>query len=181
MIKGFEGKKPSFGDYVYVDEQALVLGDVSMGDHVSVWPMAVVRGDVNSIHVGPRTNIQDNAVLHVTHDGPYTKGGVGLTVGGDVTIGHRVILHACTVGDRCLIGMGAIVMDKAVLEDEVYLAAGTLVPPGKHLQGGYLYRGSPVEQVRPITDEERAMLKYSAEHYVRLKKRHMVDLPRVPY
>ncbi|MDX1497771.1 MAG: gamma carbonic anhydrase family protein, partial [Salinisphaeraceae bacterium] len=109
---------------------------------------------------------------HVTHDGPYTPGGVALNVGEDVTIGHRVILHACDIGDRCLIGMGAIVMDKAVLEDEVFLAAGTLVPPGKQLQGGYLYRGR-AEQVRPLTDDERANLKYSAEHYVRVKNRHM--------
>ena len=172
MIRAFEGVTPTIGTEVFIDETALVLGDVVLGDEVSVWPMSVLRGDVNSIRIGARTNIQDNSVLHVTHDGPYTPGGVALNVGEDVTIGHRVILHACDIGDRCLIGMGAIVMDKAVLEDEVFLAAGTLVPPGKQLQGGYLYRGR-AEQVRPLTDDERANLKYSAEHYVRVKNRHM--------
>lgn len=172
MIRDFEGISPQIGASVFIDETALVLGDVVLGDEVSVWPMTVLRGDVNSIRIGARSNIQDNSVLHVTHDGPYTPGGVALTVGEDVTVGHRVILHACTIGDRCLIGMGAVVMDKAILEDEVFLAAGALVPPGKRLQGGYLYRGSPVEQVRELTDKERANLKYSAEHYVRVKNRH---------
>lgn len=172
MIRDYLDHRPQLGAGTYVDEQALVLGDVIMGEDCSVWPMAVVRGDVNAIRIGARTNVQDNSTLHVTHDGPYSPGGQGLQIGDDVTIGHGVILHACTIGHRCLIGMGAVVMDKAVLEDEVYLAAGTLVPPGKTLQSGYLYRGSPAEQARPITDKERAFLKYSAEHYVRVKKRH---------
>lgn len=176
MIRTFEGITPQLGAGVFIDETALVLGDVVLGDEVSIWPMTVLRGDVNSIRIGARTNIQDNSVLHVTHDGPYTPGGVGLTVGEDVTIGHRVILHACEIGDRCLIGMGAIVMDEAVLDDDVFLAAGTLVPPGKHLEGGYLYRGR-AEQVRPLSDKERANLKYSAEHYVRVKNRHMAVNP----
>lgn len=172
MIRDFEGKRPELGTGAYVDEGALVLGDVVLGADSSVWPMAVVRGDVNTIRIGARTNIQDNSVLHVTHDGPYTKGGVPLIVGDDVTVGHHVVLHACTVGNFCLIGMGAIVMDKVVLEDEVFLAAGTLVPPGKRLRGGYLYRGNPAVEARPLTDAERDNLRYSAQHYVRLKNRH---------
>lgn len=175
MIKTFEGVSPTLGKNCYIDEQSLVSGDVTLGDDVSVWPMAVIRGDVNRIHIGARTNIQDNSVCHVTHDGPYTKGGVALNVGEDVTVGHGVILHACTIGDRCLIGMGAIVMDKATLGDDTFLAAGTLVPPGKTLDGGYLYRGNPAVQARPITDDERDMLRYSAEHYVRLKNRYLAD------
>ncbi len=176
MIRDFEGVTPTIGEGVFIDETALVLGDVVLGDEVSIWPMTVLRGDVNSIRIGARSNIQDNSVLHVTHDGPYTPGGVGLVVGEDVTVGHRVILHACEIGNRCLIGMGAIVMDKAVLEDEVFLAAGTLVAPGKRLEGGYLYRGSPAQKVRPLSDKERANLKYSAEHYVRVKNRHMTEV-----
>jgi carbonic anhydrase/acetyltransferase-like protein (isoleucine patch superfamily) len=173
MIRNFEGKAPQLATGVFVDETALVLGDVTIGEDSSVWPMAVVRGDVNSITIGARSNIQDNSVLHVTHDGPYTPGGVALVVGDDVTVGHNVILHACTVGNRCLIGMGAIVMDKAVLEDEVFLAAGTLVPPGKRLRGGYLYRGNPAVEARPLTRDELNNLRYSAQHYLRLKNRHL--------
>lgn len=173
MIRKFENMKPQLGEGVFIDETALVLGDVVLGDEVSVWPMTVLRGDVNSIRIGARTNIQDNSVLHVTHDGPYTPGGVRLIVGEDVTVGHRVILHACEIGDRCLIGMGSVVMDKAVLEDDVLLAAGSLVSPGKRLESGYLYRGSPATKVRALTDDERANLKYSAEHYLRVKNRHM--------
>lgn len=172
MIRDFEGHRPMLAAGVYVDESALVLGEVTIGADSSVWPMAVVRGDVNRIVIGERTNIQDNSVLHVTHDGPYTKGGVPLIVGNDVTVGHHVVLHACTIGNFCLIGMGAIVMDKVVLEDEVFLAAGTLVPPGKQLRGGYLYRGNPAVEARPLSQAERDNLRYSAQHYVRLKNRH---------
>lgn len=173
MIRAFEGITPRLGDGAWVDEAALVSGDVELGDDASVWPMAVVRGDVNAIRIGARTNIQDGSVLHVTHDGPFSPGGAALTLGEDITVGHGVILHACTIGDRCLIGMGAVVMDKAVLEAGVYLAAGTLVPPGKRLAGGYLYRGSPAEQARELSEREIEFLSYSAAHYVRLKNRHV--------
>lgn len=173
MIRDFEGKAPQIAAGVFIDDSALVLGDVTIGEDASVWPMAVVRGDVNRIVIGARTNVQDNSVLHVTHDGPYTPGGVPLLIGDDVTVGHNVILHACTIGNRCLIGMGAIVMDKAVLEDEVFIAAGALVAPGKKLRGGYLYRGNPATEARPLTQDELDNLRYSAQHYVRLKNRHL--------
>ena len=172
-IREFEGVKPRLGDRVYVDQAAVVIGDVVLGDDVSVWPMTVIRGDVNSIRVGHRTNIQDGSVLHVTHDGPYTPGGLALTVGDDVTVGHQATLHACTVGNSCLIGMGASVMDGAVLGDHVFLAAGCLVPPGKILEPRTLYRGSPVQMVRKLSDEDIAMLDYSAAHYVRLKDKYL--------
>jgi len=172
MIRDFEGHQPFLGQGAWVDPQALVLGQVQLGADVSIWPMAVVRGDVNSITIGDRSNIQDNSTLHVTHDGPYTPGGVPLVLGEDVTVGHGVTLHACTIGDRCLIGMGCLVLDQAVLEDEVFLAAGSLVPPGKRLASGWLYRGSPAQPVREISDTERESLRYSAQHYVRLKRRH---------
>jgi len=173
MIRPYRGIAPRLGAGVYVDEQAALIGDVSLGDDSSMWPMAVARGDVNTITIGARTSIQDGAVLHVTHDGPYTAGGVALVIGDEVTIGHLAMLHACTVGNRVLIGMHSTVLDKAVIEDEVLLAAGSVVPPRKRLRSGYLYRGSPALQVRPLSDSERAWLKYSAEHYVRLKNHHL--------
>lgn len=172
MIRSFAGKTPQLGSGVYVDEQAAVIGEVTLGADASVWPFAAVRGDVNRIEIGARSNVQDNAVLHVTHDGPYTPGGVPLLIGEDVTIGHGVILHACTIGDRCLIGMGAIVMDRALVASDVLIAAGSVVPPGKHLSGGWLYRGSPAQPVRELTAAEIENFRYSAAHYVRLKNRY---------
>ena len=173
MIRTLEGKTPQLGARVYVDASAVVVGDVTIGDDSSLWPFVAARGDVNSIRIGARTNIQDACVLHVTHDGPYTPGGVPLQIGNDVTVGHRVLLHACTIGDRCLVGMGAVVMDGVVVEDDVFIAAGTLVPPGKRLASGFLYRGSPAQQARPLTTDEFEMLRYSAQHYVRLKDRYL--------
>ncbi len=157
------------GERVYIDDSAQVIGRVHCGDDVSFWPASVARGDVDAIVIGPRTNIQDGSVLHVTHDGRYTPGGIPLRIGAEVTVGHRVILHACDVGDRCLIGMGAIVMDGAVLEDEIILGAGSLVTPGKRLEARSLYRGSPARRVRGLTGDEIDQLAYSAQHYVRLK------------
>lgn len=171
-LRSHHGKRPVIGEGAYVDESAVVIGDVTVGKDSSVWPHTVVRGDVNAITIGARTNIQDLSVLHVTHDGKYTPGGYSLTVGDDVTVGHRAILHACTIGDLCLIGMGSIIMDGAVLESKVLLAAGSLVPGGKHLQSGYLYMGSPVKQVRPLNEEDLDSLKYSADHYVEVKNNH---------
>lgn len=158
----------------YVDEQALVLGDVEIGADSSVWPMTVVRGDVNRIRIGERTNIQDGSVLHVTHDGEFDPGGSPLIVGSEVTVGHKVVLHACTVEDRCLIGMGAVVLDGAVVKSGAMVGAGALVSPGKVLDGGYLYLGAPARQARALTERERSFLEYSAAHYVRLKNRHRV-------
>lgn len=172
MIRSFEGHSPRLAPGAWVDEQACVLGAVALGEDVSVWPMAVVRGDVNSITIGARSNVQDNSTLHVTHDGPYSPGGIPLVIGDDVTIGHGVTLHACTIGNRCLIGMGAVVLDGAEIGDDTLIAAGTLVPPGKRLEGGWVYRGSPAQPVRKVTDDERDNFRYSAAHYVRLKQRH---------
>lgn len=176
MIRRFGGVLPRLGGGVYVDESAQVIGDVTLGEDASVWPLAAVRGDVHRIVIGARSNVQDNAVLHVTHDGPYSPGGSPLIIGDDVTIGHGVILHACTIGNRCLIGMGARVLDKAVLEDECFIAAGAVVAPGKRLQGGWLYRGSPAVAARELSEREREQLLYSAHHYVRLKNRYLQEM-----
>jgi len=172
-LRGFDGVTPVLGARVFVDPAAVVIGRVSLGDDVSVWPMAVLRGDVNEIRVGDRTNIQDGAVLHVTHDGPYTPGGLPLVVGADVTVGHNVTLHACNIGDRCLIGMNACVMDGAVLEADILLGAASLVTPGQRLAARSLYRGSPCQRIRDLEPQELEMLHYSAGHYVRLKDRHL--------
>jgi carbonic anhydrase/acetyltransferase-like protein (isoleucine patch superfamily) len=175
MIRGYRGRMPQLGARVWIDPSAQVIGDVTLGDDASVWPLVAVRGDVNGVRIGARTNVQDNSVLHVTHDGPYSPGGAALHIGDDVTVGHGVILHACTIGSRCLIGMGATIMDKAVLEDEVFIAAGSLVPPGKRLQSGWLYRGSPAQPARELSAAEREQLLYSAHHYVRLKNHYLDD------
>lgn len=171
-IRRFKDKIPTIEASVLVDETALVIGDVSIGEDSSIWPMSVVRGDVQSIKIGCRTNIQDACVLHVTHDGEYSPGGFPLMVGDDVTVGHRVTLHACTVGNQCLIGMSATIMDGAVLGDNIIIGAGSLVPTGKKLESGFLYVGSPVKQIRPLSEEELAFLTYSAKHYVHLKDEH---------
>lgn len=171
-IRSFASYTPRIAPTAYVDEAALVIGQVTMDDDSSIWPMAVARGDVHRIHIGPRSNIQDGTVLHVNHDGPYTPGGAALEIGAEVVVGHRAVLHGCTVEDRCLIGIGAIVMDGAVLGSGSMLAAGSLIPPAKRLAGGWLYRGCPAQPVRRLTDQERAFLEYSPAHYVRLKNRH---------
>lgn len=168
-------KCPQLGNGVYVDPQSAVIGDVTLGDDSSVWPMAVVRGDMHRIRIGERTSVQDGAVLHITHAGPFNEDGWPLTIGDDVTIGHKACLHGCTVGSRVLIGIGAIVLDGAVIEDEVVLAAGALVPPGKKLDSGYLYVGSPCRQARPLSEREREFFRYSAANYVKLKDQYLTE------
>jgi carbonic anhydrase/acetyltransferase-like protein (isoleucine patch superfamily) len=171
-IRSFAGIHPVLGARVYVDATALVLGDVTLGDDASLWPMAVARGDVQAIRIGARTNIQDGSVLHVTQDNRFNPGGHALVIGNDVTVGHGVILHACTVEDAVLVGMGSTVLDGAVIRSRVMLGAGSLVPPNKVLESGYLYLGSPVKQVRALSAKELEYLDFSARHYVELKDRH---------
>ena len=162
-------ESPQVGARVFIDEKASVSGSVVLGDDVSVWPMAVIRGDVNRIRIGARSNIQDGAVLHVTHESKWMPEGLPLVLGEDITIAHAVILHACTIGDRCLVGMGAIVMDGAVLENDCMVAAGAIVTPGTRVPSGTLWRGSPARQARELRDAEIHNLVYNARHYVKLK------------
>lgn len=171
-IRVYQGSTPQIDATTWIDPSALVIGDVVIGAHSSLWPYAVARGDVNRICIGARTNIQDHCVLHVSHAGPFNRGGAALTIGEGVTVGHHVILHGCTVGNHCLIGMGAILMDDVVAEDEVMIGASTLVPAGKKLNGGFLYVGSPARQARQLTEREREYLHYSAAHYTRLAEKH---------
>lgn len=167
-IERYKDLTPSLGRDVFVHAAATVIGEVELGDGVSVWPGAVIRGDVNFIRIGPGSNIQDCAVLHVSHKGVADPMGAPLIVGRNVTVGHSVILHGCTIGNDCLIGMGAIVMDKAVLQDKVLLGAGSLVPEGKLLESGWLYLGRPAKALRRLTEEELAYFEYSARHYMDL-------------
>ena len=172
-IRKFNDNQPKIGESVYIDDSAVVIGDVTLGDDVSIWPAAVVRGDVESITIGDGTNVQDGSVLHVSHAGRFSDQGHPLIIGKCVTIGHNAVVHACTVGDYCLIGIGAIILDDAVLEDYVMLGAGALIPSGKRLESGYLYVGSPARQARPLKDAEKEFLEYSAQHYIHLKNEYL--------
>jgi len=175
-LRTFEQIDPHVADDACVDEAAVIIGDVAIGAQSSVWPGCVLRGDVQVIRVGERTNIQDGTIVHVAHDGPPNpEGGLATIIGDDVTIGHRAIVHACTIEDRVLVGMGAIVMDGATVRSDVIIGAGALVPPGKELESGGLYVGSPVRRARELTNDERRSLKYSAEHYVEVASRHMAS------
>ena len=172
-LRPYLDKLPILGRDVYIDESAVVIGDATLGDDVSVWPCAVIRGDMHWIKVGARTSVQDNAVLHITHASDFNPDGWPLLIGEDVTIGHGACLHGCTVGDRVLVGIGATVLDGAIVEDDVIIGAGTLVPPGKKLNSGYLYVGNPCKQTRPLKDSEKAFFKYSAQNYVKLKNEYL--------
>ncbi len=173
MIRAFKGIRPTLDPSAYIDEAACVIGDVVIGADSSVWPNTTIRGDVNHIRIGARTNIQDNSVLHVTAPNADHPAGFPLIIGNGVTVGHGVVLHACTVEDDCLVGMGAIVLDGAILRKNVLLAAGSLVPPGKELEGGYLWVGSPVKRSRPLTEKEIQWFSHSARHYEKLKNEYL--------
>jgi len=171
--RDFEATHPVLSKGVYIDPQAVVIGDVILGEDSSVWPMTTIRGDVNTIQIGDRSNIQDNSTLHATHDSEYHPGGIKTIIGNDVTVGHQVILHACTIGDRCLIGMGSIIMDEATIADDVIIGAGSLVTQQSKLESGYLYIGRPARRLRVLTKEEKSRISYSAQNYVHLKNRYM--------
>lgn len=173
VLRAYKNSFPVIGNSVYIDPFSSIIGDVTLAEDVNIWPMCVVRGDVNAITIGKRSNIQDGSVLHVARKGESNVEGYPLIIGDDVTVGHKAMLHACRIGDRVLIGMGAIVLDNAQIDDDVILAAGALVPPNKHLESGYLYIGSPAKAARKLTDDELAFLPRSAAHYVTLKNEYL--------
>lgn len=175
MIRSYKGIYPKLEKSVYIDESAVLVGDITIGEDSSVWPLVAARGDVNYIQIGERTNIQDCSVLHLTRKTANNPDGYPLIIGDDVTVGHKVMLHGCKLGNRILVGMGAIVMDNAIVEDDVIIGGGALVPPNKKLESGYLYVGSPVKQARPLTDSELAFLKISALNYVELKDDYLAE------
>jgi carbonic anhydrase/acetyltransferase-like protein (isoleucine patch superfamily) len=172
-IHQFQQHQPKVGQNVYIAPSAIVIGQVDLDDDVSVWPTSVIRGDVNHISIGKRTNIQDGSIIHVNHDHQYYPGGSQVIIGDDVTVGHRVIIHGGRIANCCLIGMGCLIMDDTVIESEVILGAGSLVPQKKLLKSGHLYLGNPAKLIRPLTAEEKTMLRYSATHYVKLKNHYL--------
>lgn len=171
-IRPYLDTRPDIHPNTYLDRMATIIGDVTLSENTSVWPFAVIRGDVNCIEVGKGTNIQDHAMLHVSHKNSAKPEGSPLCIGEYCTIGHRVTLHGCTLGNHVLVGIGSVVLDDAIVDDNVIIGAGSLVPPRKKLVGGYLYMGSPVQAVRPLTEEELQFLHYSAEHYIRVMHHH---------
>ncbi|GAD90932.1 hypothetical protein VHA01S_061_00010 [Vibrio halioticoli NBRC 102217] len=175
-LRSFKGIKPSIEPNAYIDDSSVIVGDVKIGTDSSIWPHVAARGDVNHIHIGERTNVQDGSVLHVTHKSPSNPSGYPLLIGNDVTVGHLVMLHGCTIKNRVLVGMSSTILDGAVIEDDVFIGAGSLVPPNKVLESGYLYVGRPVKQIRPLTEEETAFLVKSADNYVQNKNDYLNEV-----
>lgn len=173
VIKAFRDNRPKLGQRVWIDDTASLIGDIEIGDDSSVWPLVSIRGDMHRIRIGARTSIQDNSCLHITHASEFNPEGHPLIIGNDVTIGHMVMLHGCTIGDQVLVGMSSTILDGAVIEDQVMIGAGSLVPPGKKLESGYLYLGSPVKQVRPLTEAELNYFNYACQNYVKLKNEYL--------
>lgn len=169
VLRRYKDLFPVIGDRVMIDASSVIVGDVRLADDVSIWPLVAARGDVNYIQIGARSNIQDGSVLHVTHKSAKNPQGNPLIVGEDVTVGHKVMLHGCTIGDRVLVGMGSILLDGVVVEDDVMIGAGSLVPQHKRLESGFLYLGNPVKQIRPLKEAELEGLRYSANNYVKWK------------
>lgn len=174
-IRTYKSKSPKLSEGCYVDESSVLVGDVECAEHVSIWPLVAARGDVNHIRIGARTNIQDGSILHVSRTSEANPNGFPLIIGADVTVGHKCMLHGCSLGDRILVGMGAIIMDGAIVENDVLIGAGSLVPPNKTLKSGYLYKGNPAQQARPLKESEVAFLKQSALNYIKLKDEYIEE------
>ena len=169
MIRGYGGKRPQIDPGAFVAETATIVGDVAVGPLSSIWFGAVLRGDVHHIRIGAETSIQDNTVVHVTH-GRYPT-----IVGDQVTVGHSVVLHGCTVGSQVIVGMGAIILDQAEVGDRCIVGAGALVTPGTKIPAGHLAVGAPARIKRPLTEDELEWLVQSAAHYVELTRAYKDD------
>jgi carbonic anhydrase/acetyltransferase-like protein (isoleucine patch superfamily) len=172
-IRTYKTIAPKIARSAYIDESAVVIGDVKIGDQSSVWPMCVLRGDSNSICIGTCTNVQDGTIIHVTHPYSAAPSGHPVVIGNNVSIGHSVTVHGCTIKDRALIGMGCTLLDGAIIHSEVLLGAGSLVTEGQELESGYLWLGRPARRTRPLTEEEQGWFDYIAEHYVKLKNDYL--------
>ncbi len=169
MILPFKGVFPSIAEDAFIAQTAVITGDVVVGKESSVWYGCVMRGDVHRIRVGQRTNIQDGTIVHVTRDR------FACIIGSDITIGHRAVLHGCTLEDGCFVGMGATVMDGAVVEGGAMVAAGALVTPGKVVKRGELWGGSPAKFLRRLTEEELAFFPLSATQYAALGAEYLAE------
>jgi len=167
MIRTFQGITPTIPTSCFIEDTGVVIGDVVMGEQCSVWFHAVIRGDVHYIRLGNRTNVQDLCMLHVTHDTHP------LIIGNDVTIGHNVVLHGCTIKDRVLIGMGTIIMDGAVIGEDSVVGAGALVTEGTVVPPKSLILGTPAKVKRPVTEKELMWIKESSENYVKYAGQYM--------
>lgn len=175
-VRSFANKRPRVDPSAWIDPSALVIGEVEIGPGSSVWPMCVLRGDIHRITIGAKTNIQDGSILHVSHDSRFLPGGAPVLIHDRVTVGHQVVLHGCEVCDLCLIGIGARVLDRVVIEPHTIIAAGALIPPGRVLEGGHLWVGAPARRARALTDQELEYLEYVAENYVHLAQAHHASL-----
>jgi len=173
MIASYRHWRPDIADSAFIADSADVIGRVWIGENSSIWYQCVLRGDVHDIRIGRDSNIQDHTLMHTS------EGITPCVVGDRVTVGHRVILHGCEIQDECLVGMGAVVMDRAVLEAGCFLAAGALVPEGKVLRGGYLYAGVPAREKRELDAGEKLFLPGSAAHYVALAKLHQTEVKHI--
>jgi|TARA_B110000483_G_scaffold141911_1_gene169463 carbonic anhydrase/acetyltransferase-like protein (isoleucine patch superfamily) len=175
-LRAFNGIQPKLGNNTYIDPAATVIGEVELGDDVSIWPGAVLRGDMHWIRIGDRSNVQDNAVIHTTHASEqFNPAGFPTSIGKDVTIGHSSVLHGCTIEDKVLVGIGAIINDGVTIKSGAMVGAGALVPPGKTLEGGFIYVGNPARQLRPLSDSEKTFLGYSPQNYIKLKNQYIAD------
>lgn len=173
MIIEFEGKKADICEGVKIFDNVSIIGDVFIGEDSSVWFGSVLRGDLNSIKIGKRTNIQDLAIIHTYQPDATFPNGIPVIVGDDCTIGHRVTLHACTIGNRCLIGMGSVVLDNVIVGDDCFITASSLLPKGRKYPPMSLISGNPAKVVRPLQTKEIEAIKKEAEFYLQLKKRYL--------
>ncbi len=171
-IRKFNNKTPQIVPSAYIDESAVVIGDVIIDEDTSVWPCVSIRGDLLPISIGKSSNIQDCSTLHTTEHPKESGKGFALTIGENVTVGHGVILHGCDIKDNTMIGMGSIVLDGAIVDSWAFVGAGSLVPPGKVLESGFMYMGSPVKKIRPIKEEEKTFIIENAKNYVKNKNKY---------
>jgi carbonic anhydrase/acetyltransferase-like protein (isoleucine patch superfamily) len=172
-IRKYRDNTPQYTPSCYIDEVATVIGQVTLLEDVSIWPNAILRGDVNYIQIGQRTNIQDGSILHVCRPTIENPKGYPLILGEDITVGHNVCLHGCKIHNRVLIGIGAILLDGSIIESDIIIGAGTLVPPNKRLKSGYLYLGQPAKAIRPLNEKEKNFFIESAQNYVQLKNEYI--------
>lgn len=176
-IRAYGGITPTLGRGAWIDPSAVVIGDVVLGEDASVWPLVLIRGDVNHIRVGARSNVQDGSIVHVSRPYPGNDAGWPTILGDDVVVGHKVALHGCTIADRVLVGIGAIVLDGVQVASDVIIGAGSVVTPGKQLESGYLYVGNPARRARELRPEEIARIPKMAADYVRLKDEYSKTTP----